>query len=99
SADLSGQVLDNHLAVEWGRRILEEFQLQATLESNAGLPLTTVASSDLETTMKGQHFFASKIVKPLWEPFVVLFPGLDPLLENLNNNCEYYHEEGLRLEQ
>lgn len=61
SADLSGQVLDKHLAVEWGRRILEEFQLQATLESNAGLPLTTVASGDLETTMKGQHFFASKV--------------------------------------
>lgn len=54
-------MLDKHLAVEWGRRILEEFQLQATLEANAGLPLTTVASGDLETTMKGQHFFAAKV--------------------------------------
>ncbi|CAM9660218.1 unnamed protein product [Ectocarpus sp. 6 AP-2014] len=98
-ADLSGQVLDNYLALEWGRRILDEFRLQARLEGNAGLPLTTVASGDRETTMKGQHFFATKIVKPLWQPFAVLFPKLAPLLENLNNNCDYYHHEWLRLEQ
>ncbi|CAN0456998.1 unnamed protein product, partial [Ectocarpus sp. 8 AP-2014] len=52
-ADLSGQLLDNHLALEWGRRILDEFRLQARLEANTGLPRTTVASGDLETTIKG----------------------------------------------
>ncbi|CBJ32977.1 conserved unknown protein [Ectocarpus siliculosus] len=98
-ADLSGQVLDNHLALEWGRRILDEFRLQARLEANTGLPRTTVASGDLETTIKGQHFFAEKIVKPLWEPFVALFPKLKPLLKSLNRNCEYYRQEGLRLER
>ncbi len=40
-----------------------------------------------------------QIVKPLWEPFVTLFPKLSPLLENLNNNCDYYFQEGLRLEE
>eukprot|EP00752_Nemacystus_decipiens_P012174 g10792.t1 len=98
-ADLSGQVLDRPLALEWGRRILEEFRLQARLEANTGLPRTTVASGDMETTVKGQHFFAVKIVKPLWEPFVSLFPKLTPLLESLNNNGEYYRQEGLRLER
>ncbi|CAN0007623.1 unnamed protein product, partial [Ectocarpus sp. 8 AP-2014] len=71
----------------------------ARLEANTGLPRTTVASGDLETTIKGQHFFAEKIVKPLWEPFVALFPKLKPLLKGLNRNCEYYRQEGLRLEQ
>lgn len=61
SADLSGQVLDNRLAVEWGRRILEEFRTQADLESEAGLPPTTLASGDPETTMKGQHFFLARV--------------------------------------
>lgn len=61
SADLSGQVLDKPLALEWGRRILEEFRLQARLEANTGLPRTTVASGDTETTIKGQHFFAVKV--------------------------------------
>eukprot|EP00904_Undaria_pinnatifida_P009831 jgi/Undpi1/5979/HiC_scaffold_2.g01253.m1 len=98
-ADLSGQVLDTRLALEWGRRILEEFRMQADREVKAGLPLTTLASGDLETTMKGQHFFAAKIVKPLWEPFVALFPALDYLLANLNTNCEYYQHEASRLEK
>ncbi|CAM9356125.1 unnamed protein product, partial [Hapterophycus canaliculatus] len=60
-ADLSGQVLDNSLALEWGKRILEEFRLQARLEGNLGLPRTTVANGDLETTTKGQLFFAAKV--------------------------------------
>eukprot|EP00752_Nemacystus_decipiens_P012198 g10814.t1 len=98
-ADLSGQVLNNGLALEWGRRILEEFRVQAALEAAAGLPVTTIADGDMETTMKGQHFFASKIVKPLWEPFVVLFPELAPLLNHLNDNCDHYAQEGSRLEK
>lgn len=61
SADLSGQVLGNGLALEWGRRILEEFRLQGELEASLGLPPTMVASDDMETTMKGQHFFAAKV--------------------------------------
>lgn len=40
-----------------------------------------------------------KIVKPLWEPFVALFPELVPLLRNLNNNCDHYFNEGERLQQ
>ncbi len=54
-------MMETPLALEWGRRILEEFRLQAKLEASAGLPLSTVASEDLETTMKGQHFFAAKV--------------------------------------
>eukprot|EP00903_Cladosiphon_okamuranus_P017086 g15744.t2 len=99
SSHFDCDVLDRPLALEWGRRILEEFRLQARLEANTGLPRTTVASGDMETTIKGQHFFAVKIVKPLWEPFVALFPKLKPLLESLNGNCEYYRQEGLRLER
>lgn len=61
SAGLSGQVLDTTFALEWGRRILKEFRRQAALEATAGLPVTTLPSGDMETTMKGQHFFAAKV--------------------------------------
>lgn len=44
-------------------------------------------------------FAVAQIVKPLWEPFVVLFPELSPLLRNLHKNCDYYFREGERLEQ
>lgn len=40
-----------------------------------------------------------QIVKPLWEPFVMLFPELAPLLGNLNINIDCYFQEGQRLEQ
>lgn len=42
---------------------------------------------------------STQIVKPLWEPFVALFPKLKPLLESLNENCEFYRQEGRRLER
>lgn len=44
-------------------------------------------------------FAVAQIVKPLWEPFVVLFPELAPLLRNLKDNCEHYFQVGERLEQ
>lgn len=38
-------------------------------------------------------------MKPLWEPFVTLFPKLEPFLANLNKNCDYYQRETSRLEK
>lgn len=38
-------------------------------------------------------------MKPLWEPFVTIFPELDPLLANLNRNCEYYYHEAFKCER
>ena len=61
SADLSGQVVDNQLAQEWGRRILEEFHLQAEREERAGLPSTVAVSNDLGMTVKAQHFFLTRV--------------------------------------
>ncbi|CAM9696477.1 unnamed protein product [Choristocarpus tenellus] len=92
-ADLSGQVMEISIALEWGRRIIEEFHNQAEMEAAAGLPVTCAVSKDPESAMKGQLFFLSKIVMPLWEPFVSVFPELDPLLANLQNNCQYYQRE------
>lgn len=61
SADLAGQVLDTPLAEEWGKRVLEEFSLQAELEAQAGLPLTAMGSSDPRTKVKAQHFFLTRV--------------------------------------
>lgn len=61
------------------------FSLPPALNARPRLPTFAVA--------------VAQIVKPLWEPFVVLFPELSPLLENLNRNCDYYMGEGQRLEQ
>jgi hypothetical protein len=92
-ADLSGQVLTTHLALEWGRRVLQEFRNQAAKEESLQLPVSFVRdSSDLEQ-MKGQIFFVNKIVAPLWEPFVEIFPELSHLTANMNKNVAYYSKE------
>ncbi len=89
-ADLSGQVMATHLALDWGRRVLQEFKNQAVLEESLGLPITFLQESNEVEIMKGQEFFLNNIVQPLWEPFVDLFPQLDHRLQQMHKNVEYY---------
>ncbi len=89
-ADISGQVLTINLALDWGRRVLQEFKNQAVLEESRGLPLTFSQESNEIEAMKGQLFFLTNIVQPLWEPFVDLFPGLSHRITQMKKNAEYY---------
>ncbi len=89
-ADLSGQVLATHLALDWGRRVLQEFKNQAVLEESLGLPITFSQESDEVEVMKGQLFFLTNIVQPLWEPFVDIFPMLDHRIVQIQANIDYY---------
>ncbi len=89
-ADLSGQVMATHLALDWGRRVLQEFNNQAMREESLGLPITFMQESNEIEIMKGQIFFLNSIVQPLWEPFVDLFPQLDHRLQQMHKNVEYY---------
>jgi peptidoglycan hydrolase CwlO-like protein len=43
--------------------------------------------------MRGQLFFLSKIVAPLWEPVAALFPEVAHLADNLDRNQAYYEKE------
>ncbi len=89
-ADLSGQVLVTHLALEWGRRVLQEFKNQAVLEESLELPITFLQESNEVEIMKGQAFFITSIVQPLWEPFVDIFPELNHRIIQMHKNVEYY---------
>ncbi|CAN0297073.1 unnamed protein product, partial [Discosporangium mesarthrocarpum] len=60
-ADLSGQVMEISVALEWGRRILEEFSNQAEMEATKGLPVTCAVSRDPEVVLKGQLFFLTRV--------------------------------------
>ncbi len=89
-ADLSGQVLATHLALDWGRRVLQEFKNQAVLEESLGLPITFLQESNEVEAMKGQLFFLTSIVQPLWEPFVTMFSVLNHRIIQIQRNVEYY---------
>jgi hypothetical protein len=43
--------------------------------------------------MRGQLFFLSKIVAPLWEPVAALFPEVAHLADNLDRNQAYYEKK------
>jgi peptidoglycan hydrolase CwlO-like protein len=50
-------------------------------------------STDEVEMMRGQLFFLSKIVAPLWEPVAALFPEVAHLADNLDRNQAYYEKE------
>jgi hypothetical protein len=67
--------------------------LQAEAEEQMCLPVTFVRMNDELATLKGQLFFVSKIVAPLWEPIALIFTELAHLAENLNGTKVYYEQE------
>jgi 3'5'-cyclic nucleotide phosphodiesterase len=72
---------------------LHYYQHQAEAEERLGLPITFVQSTDEVEMMRGQLFFLSKIVAPLWEPVAALFPEVAHLADNLDRNQAYYEKE------
>jgi len=98
-ADLSGQLMPKDLALEWGRRVLSEFQAQAEKEDRLGLPMTFSKESTELELIQGQTFFLTKILEPLFTPLVQIFPDLKEFMKNLRNNREYYAEVTKSLEK
>ncbi|CAM9627850.1 unnamed protein product [Chrysoparadoxa australica] len=92
-SDLGGQVSETHVALEWGRLILQEFANQARREQELGLPLTFPLESCEVDIMKGQLMFLNEIVAPLWEPVASMFPALSHCVTRLDENRKYYENE------
>jgi hypothetical protein len=67
--------------------------LQAEAEEQMCLPVTFVRMNDELATLRGQLFFVSKIVAPLWEPIALIFTELAHLADNLNGTKVYYEQE------
>jgi hypothetical protein len=67
--------------------------LQAEAEERLSLPVTFVKMNDEAAKLKGQLFFVSKIVAPLWDPITLMFPELSHLADNLSDTRAYYERE------
>jgi hypothetical protein len=57
------------------------------------LPVTFVKMTNELAMLKGQLFFVSKIVVPLWEPMTLIFTELAHLADNVNSTKAYYEQE------
>jgi hypothetical protein len=87
SADLSNPVRPFHISQTWARRISAEFNLQISREQELGMPvLNFMMTPDDKALCKNETGFASFVVAPMWRSLSSLFPGLLPLVKQLDSN-------------
>ena len=91
-ADISGQILDKELSIEWGRRCIEEFKQQANNERRLGLSVTQFMDGlDNDVSIASvQYGYVKNIVLPLWQALVECFPSLKFCIDQGEKNCLFY---------
>ena len=90
TADLIGQTLPLKLAEGWGRAIMEEFETQAELERASDFEVSVPTTSCDLDFYKSQYFFTDHIVKPLWSKVLVVFPKMEDVYDELNENIDHF---------
>ena len=87
ASDLSNPVRPFHITQSWARRISAEFNLQVAKEQSLGMPvLNFMITPDDKALCKNETGFASFVVAPMWRSLSSLFPGLQPLVKQLDSN-------------
>jgi hypothetical protein len=97
ASDLCGQTFPKPIALKWSNMISKEFAYQALLEQADNLPVSFKQLDDPLEMVEGQHFFAHKIVFPLWSLMHQMFPELEMCIKNLTDNVNHYDKEIQRL--
>lgn len=98
-ADLSGQALKRELALEWGNRVLIEFDQQVQHEKEFGVPVTTFMTGldNMHTRYNVQIGFVSTFIIPQWSLMTKCFPPLLPRVNHAQENLAFYKEMLLQL--
>lgn len=89
TADVCNPALpDFEVVRDWAQRVAQEFTNQAEMEREHGMtPLPhTLGLDDPHVMSKGQVFFASSIVRPLYAAVTVAIPELIETVENIDRN-------------
>lgn len=98
-ADLSGQALKRELALEWGDRVLKEFDNQVKLEQEHGVPVTQFMTGldNMLTRFNVQIGFVSTFIIPQWSLMTKCFPPLLPRVVHAQENLAYYKDQIVQL--
>jgi hypothetical protein len=89
TADVCNPALPAFAVVrDWAERVCQEFTNQAEMEREHGMtPLPhTLGLEDPHVMSKGQVFFASSIVRPLYAAVTVALPEMIETVENIDRN-------------
>ena len=91
AADLSGPGKVFSVAREWASRVTAEFNAQVRLETELGLPiLSYMAATDEHSFLKNEIVFSGFFVAPLWRVVSTLFPSLQFVKDQLDDNISEY---------
>jgi hypothetical protein len=99
TADLSGQVLKQEIALQWGECCVREFQNQCQKEKELNIPVTPFMSG-LENELQMYRLqlgFVNNIVIPLWNAMAECFPKLNHRCVQGIKNSAYYSSQIDRL--
>jgi hypothetical protein len=87
AADLSNPVRPFSQCKRWSKRISAEFNAQVAKEEELGLPvLGFMITKDEKALCKNELGFSSFVVGPMWRNLLGIFPSIQPLIEQLDNN-------------
>jgi len=84
SADISNPTKTFYVYFKWAKLVMEEFYNQGDKEKELGINCTY--DRNKVSLFKSQLGFIDFVVIPFYELFVNLFPNLNFLVENLNDN-------------
>jgi hypothetical protein len=93
ASDISNSVLNEGLAHQWAYLVVTEFHNQAALEKEMGLafaPFMEPPPSNKVALASLQIGFGQFIVAPFWTPLAKLLTPLQPRVDQLNKNSEYW---------
>ena len=93
AADLSNAVRPFEIAKYWGYKIAEEFNAQVEKEERLGLPvLNFMIARNSKQICENEIGFSTNVVAPMWHAIVKLFPTLDHLVQQMQNNYSQWRE-------
>ena len=88
--DISNPSKKNQIYDKWVDLVFKEFFNQGDLEREAKKPISLLCDRETTKIPKAQLGFISYIVKPFFNIYCDMVPEIQPLIDNLNSNCERY---------
>ena len=90
SADLGNPCKPLTIYLQWTERLIEEFHRQGDRERELGLPISLMMDRNKPNVERSQVGFIDVICEPLWATMAEITPQLQPCLEHLTANRDYW---------
>jgi hypothetical protein len=98
SADISNPCRPTDFAVQWTRRLEQEWFTQGDAERERGLPISPMMDRYNSSTEQSQVGFINFIVMPLFKLLTTALKGIDTCIENLDQNLVYWKEQVAKIQ-